>query len=238
MECRKQPKSENLRVMAGMAQRKITSFFSSPRAAPASNAVNAVDPQRRSGSSQSDGVVSTTESQPPDRTAGTKEGCADGRGEGGLIQPDCRPGPSDAGNANDSPTASSHEGDSDMSDESESETLTDKRPSKKSSDTVPPSRKYEAKRKVPPSRKYEAKRKRCFLEKWRTDYDFVDYDYQAEMMYCKKCRAMPTLAKGNALFHGVTGDKVRRRTLKIHAKSLTHVRILSLLLQPEGNLVT
>ncbi|KAI8509478.1 hypothetical protein Bbelb_133260 [Branchiostoma belcheri] len=86
------------------------------------------------------------------RTAGTKEGCADGRGEGGLIQPDCRPGPSDAGNANDSPTASSHEGDSDMSDESESETLTDKRPSKKSSETVPP------------SRKYEAKRKRCFLE--------------------------------------------------------------------------
>ncbi|KAI8499335.1 hypothetical protein Bbelb_230990 [Branchiostoma belcheri] len=162
--------------MAGMAQRKISSFFSSPRAAPASNAVSAVDPQRRSGSSQSDGVVSTTESQPPDRTAGTKEGCADGRGEGGLIQPDCRPGPSDAGNANDSPAASSHEGDSDMSDESESETLTDKRPSKKSSDTVPP------------SRKYKAKRKRCFLEKWRTDYDFVDYDYQAEMMYCKKSR--------------------------------------------------
>ncbi|KAI8503949.1 tripeptidyl-peptidase II Tpp2, partial [Branchiostoma belcheri] len=56
--------------MAGMAQRKISSFFSSPRAAPASNVVNAVDPQRRSGSSQSDGVVSTTESQPPDRTAG------------------------------------------------------------------------------------------------------------------------------------------------------------------------
>ncbi|KAI8522188.1 hypothetical protein Bbelb_019420 [Branchiostoma belcheri] len=176
--------------MAGMAQRKISSFFSSSRAAPASNAVNAVDPQRRSGLSQSDGV--TTECQPLDRTAGTKEGCADGRGEWGLIQPDCRPGPSDAGSVNNSPTASSHEGDSDMSDESESETLTDKRPSKKSSDIVPP------------SRKYEAKRKRCFLEKWRTDYNFVDYDYQAEMIYCKKCRAMPTLAKGNAPFHGVT----------------------------------
>ncbi|KAI8499982.1 hypothetical protein Bbelb_222990 [Branchiostoma belcheri] len=64
--------------MAGMAQRKISSFFSSPRAAPASNAVNAVDPQRRSGSSQSDGVVLTTESQPPDRTAGV---CV----SGGLV---------------------------------------------------------------------------------------------------------------------------------------------------------
>ncbi|KAI8504122.1 hypothetical protein Bbelb_181900 [Branchiostoma belcheri] len=78
--------SQTFPLMASSTQaRRATHFWASPKAAefdihsaeqrvwhpsaPASNAVNAVDPQRRSGSSQSDGVVSTTECQPPDRTA-------------------------------------------------------------------------------------------------------------------------------------------------------------------------
>ncbi|XP_078670963.1 zinc finger protein 862-like [Branchiostoma floridae x Branchiostoma belcheri] len=69
---------------------------------------------------------------------------------------------------------------------------------------------------------YEAKRKRTFQEDWRDDYDFVGYDSAAHIMYCTTCRLVPQKAKGNSLFHGVTGDSIRRRTLRIHAGTQAH----------------
>jgi len=75
---------------------------------------------------------------------------------------------------------------------------------------------------VPASRRYEGKRKRRFLEKWRQEFDFVEYDYRAEVMFCKVCRAVPEKADGNVLFHGVTGDKIRSRALTGHLKIDAH----------------
>ncbi|CAH1264085.1 ZNF862 [Branchiostoma lanceolatum] len=76
---------------------------------------------------------------------------------------------------------------------------------------------------VPASRRYEAKRKRRFLEKWRQQFNFVEYDYGADVMYCKTCRAVPEKADGNVLFHGVTGDTIRSRALTGHVNIDAHV---------------
>ncbi|KAI4830176.1 hypothetical protein KUCAC02_001826 [Chaenocephalus aceratus] len=39
------------------------------------------------------------------------------------------------------------------------------------------------------------------------------------MMFCKSCRAFPSLAKGNNLFVGVSGGKIRIKTLQEHSKT-------------------
>ena len=53
--------------------------------------------------------------------------------------------------------------------------------------------------------KYEAKRK--FLPELKKSFPFVAYDAAAQLMYCSSC----------SLFHGVTGIKVRLKTIKEHA---------------------
>ncbi|KAK1890856.1 Zinc finger protein 862 [Dissostichus eleginoides] len=42
------------------------------------------------------------------------------------------------------------------------------------------------------------------------------------MMFCKSCRAFPSLAKGNNLFVGVGGGKIRIKTLQEHSKTTSH----------------
>ncbi|CAL8323622.1 unnamed protein product [Arctogadus glacialis] len=41
-------------------------------------------------------------------------------------------------------------------------------------------------------------------------------------MYCKTCRSCPTQARGNRLFNGVTGEKVRVKTIKEHVATALH----------------
>ena len=41
-------------------------------------------------------------------------------------------------------------------------------------------------------------------------------------MYCKTCRSCPTQTRGNSLFNGVTGEKVRIKTIKEHVATALH----------------
>jgi len=41
-------------------------------------------------------------------------------------------------------------------------------------------------------------------------------------LFCKSCRAFPSLAKGNNLFVGVDGGKIRIKTLQEHSKTTSH----------------
>ena len=71
-------------------------------------------------------------------------------------------------------------------------------------------------------RRYEANRPRNFLPQWETQYPWVDF--KDGEMFCRVCRAYPSLAKtSSTLFKGVTG-KVRSETLKYHHRAKEHVR--------------
>jgi len=68
------------------------------------------------------------------------------------------------------------------------------------------------------SNKYDAKRKRKWLPEWKKTFPFAEFDVETGMMFCKSCRAFPRLAKGNNLFVGVGGGKIRLKHSKNTAK--------------------
>ncbi|KAJ4947671.1 hypothetical protein JOQ06_009704, partial [Pogonophryne albipinna] len=72
------------------------------------------------------------------------------------------------------------------------------------------------------SNKYEAKRKRKWLPEWKKTFPFAEFDAETGMMFCKSYRAFPSLAKGNNLFVGVGGGKIRMKTLQEHSKTTSH----------------
>ena len=71
--------------------------------------------------------------------------------------------------------------------------------------------------------RYEAKRQRKWLPQWKKIYPFAQFDIDTDLMYCSTCRALPSKARGNALFVGVRGEKVRIRTLKNHLHTAAHI---------------
>lgn len=68
----------------------------------------------------------------------------------------------------------------------------------------------------------EAKRKCKWLPEWKKTFPFAEFDAETGMMFCKSCRAFPSLAKGNNLFVGVGGGKIRMKTLQEHSKTTSH----------------
>lgn len=54
-------------------------------------------------------------------------------------------------------------------------------------------------------------------------FPFAQFDLDANIMYCSTCRAFPSKARDNALFIGVSGDKIRVRTLQSHVSTAAHI---------------
>ena len=70
---------------------------------------------------------------------------------------------------------------------------------------------------------YEAKRRRKWIPEWTKQYPFAKFDGASQIMYCSTCRNFPGKAKDSTLFIGVTGDKIRVRTLQLHLFTSAHI---------------
>lgn len=60
------------------------------------------------------------------------------------------------------------------------------------------------------------------MPEWKSEFSFAEYDAEAGLTFRKRCRAFPRITKGNSLFYGVGGVKVRLCVLKEHSRTATH----------------
>lgn len=61
-----------------------------------------------------------------------------------------------------------------------------------------------------------------FLPEWKKCYSLIEYDEDAQLIYCKTHRNCPAQAMWNSRFRDVTGEKVRVRGIQDHAAVAAH----------------